>query len=48
MLNIHILKESITALVEKETDAELLDFIHKLLLQEGSNDNLNPVVVRCG
>lgn len=48
MLDVDNLRELITALVEKETDADLLDFIHKLLLQEGGNNNLNSVVVLCG
>ncbi len=48
MLDVNNLRELITALVEKETDADLLDLIYKLLLQEGSNNDLNSVVVLCG
>lgn len=47
-IDIETLRELITAQVHKETDADLLDFIYKLLLQEGGNDALDAGIVLCG
>lgn len=47
-INIEILRDLITAQVQKETDTDLLDFIYKLLLQESGNDALDAGIVLCG